>query len=100
MGKFKEIKISLESIDMVDIILAILLLISIIALANFKLENEKLLKQNDLICGDLNEIKYENELLYNANEELKEKYEYVVDIIRSTDRYQSVEDIEGGKTNE
>lgn len=100
MGKFKEIKITLESIDIVDIILVILLLISIVALANFKLENEKLLKQNDALCGDLNEIKYENELLYNANEELKKDYEYVVDIIRSTDRYQSVEDIEGGKTNE
>lgn len=97
MGKFKEIKISLESIDMVDIILAILLLISIIALANFKLENEKLLKQNDLICGDLNEIKYENESLYNANEELKKNYEYVVDIIRSTDRYQDAKEFKEDK---
>lgn len=97
MGKFKEIKISLESIDMVDIILAILLLISIIALANFKLENEKLLKQNDLICGDLNEIKYENKSLYNANEELKKNYEYVVDIIRSTDRYQDAKEFKEDK---
>ena len=77
MGKFKEIKITLESIDMVDIILTILLLISIVALANFKLENEKLLKQNDVLCGDLNEIKYDNELLYNANEELKKVFEFI-----------------------
>ena len=78
-------------------ILAILLLISIIALANFKLENEKLLKQNDLICGDLNEIKYENKSLYNANEELKKNYEYVVDIIRSTDRYQDAKEFKEDK---
>ena len=97
MGKFKEIKITLESIDMVDIILTILLLISIIALANFKLENEKLLKQNDLICGDLNEIKFENELLYNANEKLKEEYERVINLINSTDRYSFAKEFEEEK---
>lgn len=97
MGKFKEIKISLESIDMVDIILTILLLISIIALVNFKLENEKLLKQNDLICGDLNKIKFENELLYNANEELKEEYERVINLINSVDRYSFAKEFEEDK---
>ena len=97
MGKFKEIKISLESIDMVDIILTILLLISIIALVNFKLENEKLLKQNDLICGDLNEIKFENELLYNANEKIKEEYERVINLINSVDRYSFAKEFEEDK---
>ena len=97
MGKFKEIKISLKSIDMVDIILTILLLISIIALANFKLENEKLLKQNDVLCSDLNEIKYENELLYNANEELKEEYERVINLINSVDRYSFAKEFEEDK---
>ena len=97
MGKFKEIKITLESIDIVDIILVILLLISIVALANFKLENEKLLKQNDVLCGDLNEKKYDNELLYNANEELKEDYERVINLINSTDRYQTAKDFEEDK---
>ncbi len=97
MGKFKEIKITLESIDMVDIILTILLLISIVALANFKLENEKLLKQNDLICGDLNEIKFENELLYNANEKLKEEYERVINLINSVDRYSFAKEFEEDK---
>ena len=97
MGKFKEIKITLESIDMVDIILTILLLISIVALANFKLENEKLLKQNDLICSDLNEIKFENELLYNANEKLKEEYERVINLINSVDRYSFAKEFEEDK---
>ena len=97
MGKFKEIKITLESIDMVDIILTILLLISIVALANFKLENEKLLKQNDLICGDLNEIKFENELLYNANEKLKEEYERVINLINSVDRYSFAKEFDEDK---
>ena len=97
MGKFKEIKISLESIDIVDIILVILLLISIVALVNFRLENEKLLKQNDLICGDLNEIKFENELLYNANEKIKEEYERVINLINSVDRYSFAKEFEEDK---
>ena len=100
MGAYKRIKTSLEEIDILDIILTILLIISLFYSLKLQVDNDKLLKQNDALCGDLNEIKYENELLYNANEELKKNYEYVVDIIRSTDRYQSVEDIEGGKTNE
>lgn len=100
MGAYKRIKTSLEEIDILDIILTILLIISLFYSLKLQVDNDNLLKQNDILCGDLNEIKYENELLYNANEELKKDYEYVVDIIRSTDRYQSVEDIEGGKTNE
>lgn len=100
MGAYKRIKTSLEEIDILDIILTILLIISLFYSLKLQVDNDKLLKQNDALCGDLNEIKYENELLYNANEELKKDYEYVVDVIRSTDKYQSVEDIEGGKTNE
>lgn len=100
MGAYKRIKTSLEEIDILDIVLVILLIISLFYILKLQVDNDKLLKQNDALCGDLNEIKYENELLYNANEELKKDYEYVVDIIRSTDKYQSVEDIEGGKTNE
>lgn len=100
MGVYKRIKTSLEEIDILDIVLVILLIISLFYILKLQVDNDKLLKQNDALCGDLNEIKYENELLYNANEELKKDYEYVVDVIRSTDKYQSVEDIEGGKINE
>ena len=100
MGAYKRIKTSLEELDLIDILLTILLIISLFYSLKLQVDNDNLLKQNDILCSDLNEIKYENELLYNANEELKKDYEYVVDIIRSTDRYQSVEDIEGGKTNE
>lgn len=94
MGKFKEIKTSLEEIDIIDIILTILLIISLFYSLKLQVDNDKLLKQNDALCGDLNEIKYENELLYNANEELKKDYEYVVDVIRSTDKYQTVKEFE------
>lgn len=94
MGAYKRIKTSLEEIDILDIILTILLIISLFYSLKLQVDNDKLLKQNDALCGDLNEIKYENELLYNANEELKKDYEYVVDVIRSTDKYQTVKEFE------
>ena len=94
MGAYKRIKTSLEEIDILDIILTILLIISLFYSLKLQVDNDKLLKQNDALCGDLNEIKYENELLYNANEELKKDYEYVIDVIRSTDKYQTVKEFE------
>lgn len=94
MGAYKRIKTSLEEIDILDIILTILLIISLFYSLKLQVDNDKLLKQNDALCGDLNEIKYENELLYNANEELKKDYEYVLDVIRSTDKYQTVKEFE------
>lgn len=94
MGAYKRIKTSLEEIDILDIVLVILLIISLFYILKLQVDNDKLLKQNDALCGDLNEIKYENELLYNANEELKKDYEYVVDVIRSTDKYQTVKEFE------
>lgn len=97
MGAYKRIKTSLEELDLIDILLTILLIISLFYSLKLQVDNDNLLKQNDILCGDLNEIKYENELLYNANEELKKDYEYVVDIIRSTDKYQTVKEFEEDK---
>ena len=94
MGAYKRIKTSLEELDLIDILLTILLIISLFYSLKLQVDNENLLKQNDVLCGDLNEIKYDNELLYNANEELKKDYEYVVDVIRSTDKYQTVKEFE------
>ena len=94
MGIYKRIKTSLEELDLIDILLTILLIISLFYSLKLQVDNENLLKQNDVLCGDLNEIKYDNELLYNANEELKKDYEYVVDVIRSTDKYQTVKEFE------
>ena len=97
MGAYKRIKTSLEEIDILDIVLVILLIISLFYSLKLQVDNDKLLKQNDALCGDLNEIKYENELLYNANEELKEDYERVINLINSTDRYQTAKDFEEDK---
>lgn len=97
MGKFKEIKTSLEEIDFIDIVLCILLIISLFYSLNLQVDNDKLLKQNDTLCGDLNEIKYENKLLNNANEELKKEYEYAIDVIRSNDKYQVAKEFEDDK---
>ena len=97
MGKFKEIKTSLEEIDILDIILTILLIISLFYSLKLQVDNDKLLKQNDALCGDLNEIKYENELLFNENEELKEEYERVINLINSVDRYSFAKEFEEEK---
>lgn len=97
MGAYKRIKTSLEEIDILDIILTILLIISLFYSLKLQVDNDKLLKQNDLICGDLNKIKFENELLYNANEELKEEYERVINLINSVDRYSFAKEFEEDK---
>lgn len=97
MGKFEEIKTILEEIDFIDIVLCILLIISLFYSLKLQVDNDKLLKQNDTLCGDLNEIKYENKLLNNANEELKKEYEYAIDVIRSNDKYQVAKEFEEDK---
>ena len=94
MGAYKRIKTSLEELDLIDILLTILLIISLFYSLKLQIDNDKLLKQNDVLCGDLNEIKYENELLFNENEKLKEEYERIINLINSIDRYQTAKDFE------
>lgn len=92
----KKIKINIdkEKIDIVDITLIIFLIISLLTIFNFKIENQKLLDQVDKAMAMYNEVNCEYSLLNNAYEELRKDYEYVVDFIRSNDRYV---DIKGEK---
>ena len=97
MGKFKEIKTSLEEIGIIDIILTILLIISLFYSLKVQVDNDKLLKQVDEKDAIINQINSEYENLNDAYEDLKNKYEYVVDFIRSTDRYQDAKEFEEDK---
>lgn len=92
----KKIKINIdkEKIDRVDITLIIFLIISLLTIFNFKIENQKLLDQVDKAMAMYNEVNCKYNLLNNAYEELRKDYEYVVDFIRSNDRYQLPEGVE------
>lgn len=92
----KKIKINIdkEKIDIVDITLIIFLIISLLMIFNFKIENQKLLDQVDKAMAMYNEVNCKYNLLNNAYEELRKDYEYVVDFIRSNDRYQLPEGVE------
>ncbi len=89
MGEYKNLKMDLNEIklDMIDIILIIFVVIFALMSIYFANENDKLLKQVDEITGDYNEVCYQSDLINNAYEELKEKYEYVVEIIRTSNKY-------------
>lgn len=97
MGKFKEIKTSLEEIGIIDIILTILLIISLFYSLKVQVDNDKLLKQVDEKDAIYNEINTEYKNLNEAYEDLKNKYEYAVDAIRSNDKYQSAKEFEEEK---
>ena len=97
MGKFKEIKTSLEEIDIIDIILTILLIISLFYSLKVQVDNDRLLKQVDEKDALYNQINTEYNNLNEVYEDLKDKYEYVVVIIRSNDKYQSAKEFEEEK---
>lgn len=90
MGKFKEI-------DIIDIILTILLIISLFYSLKLQVDNDKLLKQVDEKDAIYNQINSEYENLNEAYEDLKNKYEYAVDFIRSNDKYQVAKESEEEK---
>lgn len=97
MGKFKEIKTSLEELDLIDILLIILLIISLFYSLKVQVDNDKLLKQVDEKDATINQINTEYKNLNEVYEDLKNKYEYLVDVIRSTDKYQTAKEFEEGK---
>ena len=57
-------------------------------------ENAKLLRQVDEKDAIINQINTEYSNLSEVYEDLKSKYEYAVDVIRSTDKYQTAKGFE------
>ena len=87
----------LKNIDLIDILLTILLIISLFYSLKLQVDNDKLLKQVDEKDATINQINTEYKNLNEAYEDLKDKYEYVVDVIRSNDKYQVAKEFEKEK---
>lgn len=96
MGEYKNLKIELDEnkLDVIDMMLIIFLIIALLFSLYLVNENDKLLKQVDEAMGKYNEICYQADLINNAYEELKEKYEYAIEVIRTSDKYDLPEGME------
>ena len=95
MGAYKRIKTNIsETILNIREVILIGFIVIYAGLSIYLVnDNEKLLKQVDYIMGKYNEVNYQADLINNAYEELKEDYEYVVEIIRTSDKYEMPEGV-------
>lgn len=93
MGMYKEIKTNIsETILNIREVIFIGFIVIFAGLSIYLVnENDKLLKQVDEAMGKYNEVSYQADLINNAYEELKKKYEYAIEVIRTSDRYQMPE---------
>lgn len=89
MGIYKEIKTNIsETILNAREILFIAFIVIFAGLSIYLVnDNEKLLIQADESIGKYNEVCYQLDLVNNAYEDLKEKYDYAIEIIRTSDKY-------------
>lgn len=96
MGAYKRIKTNMFEIkfDVIYLILSIFVVFFALASVSLANDNRELLKQVDEAMGENNELKFSNEKLNKENEELKKEYERLVDVIRTSDRYQMSEGME------
>lgn len=103
MGRYKKIVTNIaedkrviieKKIDIVDIILMVLVMVSLLIILVLRSDNQKLLEQVNEVMGKYNEVNYQADLINNAYEELKEDYEYVAEIIRTSDKYDLSEGVE------
>lgn len=77
-----------NKIDIVDVILTILCVVFALFSVYLFTENEKLLVQVDESMAKYNEICYQLDQVNNAYENLKDNYDYAVDIIRTSSKYE------------
>lgn len=96
MGQYKNLKMDLDEIkfDIIDVILIIFVVIFALVSIYFANESNKLLIQVDETMGKYNEVCYQLDQINNAYEDLKEEYDYVVEIIRTGDKYEMPERME------
>lgn len=97
MGRYKKIVTNIaedkrviieKKIDIVDIILMVLVMVSLLIILVLRSDNQKLLEQVNEVAGDYNEISYQYDLLTNSYQELKNDYERVIELMNGADRYQ------------
>ncbi len=96
MGQYKNLKMDLDEIkfDIIDVILIIFVVIFALVSIYFANESNKLLIQVDETMGKYNEVCYQLNQVNNAYEGLKEKYDYAIEIIRTSDKYSLSEGME------
>ena len=96
MGAYKKIKTNIsETILNIREVILIGFIVIYAGLSIYLVnDNEKLLKQVDYVMGKYNEVNYQADLINNAYEELKEKYEYAIEVIRTSDKYDLPEGVE------
>ena len=96
MGAYKRIKTNIS--ETISNNIELILIGSIVMFAGLSIylvnDNEKLLKQVDYVIRKYNEVNYQADLINNAYEELKEKYEYAIEVIRTSDKYDLPEGVE------
>lgn len=83
-----------NKIDILDISFLILFVLCLCYIFIILSENAKLLRQVDEKDAIINQINTEYNNLNEAYEDLKNKYEYAVDVIRSADKYQVAKEFE------
>lgn len=83
-----------NKIDILDISFLILFVLCLCYIFIILSENAKLLRQVDEKDAIINQINTEYNKLNEMYEDLKNKYEYAVDVIRSTDKYQIAKEFE------
>ena len=102
MGRYKKIVTNIaedkrviieKKIDIVDIILMVLVMVSLLIILVLRSDNQKLLEQVNEVMGDYNEISYQYDLLTNSYQELKNDYERVIELMNGADRYQEAKEL-------
>ena len=102
MGRYKKIVTNIaedkrfiieKKIDIVDIILMVLVIVSLLIILVLRSDNQKLLEQVNEVMGDYNEISYQYDLLTNSYQELKNDYERVIELMNGADRYQEAKEL-------
>lgn len=83
-----------NKIDMVDVVPTIICVVFVLFSVYLFTENEKLLKQVDYAMGKYNEVSYQADLINNAYEDLQKEYERLVDVIKTSDKYEMPEGME------
>ena len=83
-----------NKMDILDISFLILFVLCLCYIFIILSENAKLLRQVDEKDAIINQINTEYKNLNETYEDLKNKYEYAVDVIRSTDKYQIAKEFE------
>lgn len=87
MGKYKELSLNLNKVDIIDILLTLALIIVFLILFKALKENEKLSIEVVECDARYNELNYQYEILDKEYKNVKNEYENLIERIRTSDKY-------------